>query len=307
MNVAVPADRVASVRAFNRFYTGVIGAVAEGHLETPYSLAEARVIYELAQRDGCAVTDLRRDLDLDAGYLSRILTRLDVDGLVVRERATDDARRQVVRLTERGRVAFADLDERTAERIGGLLSGLPEPDQRRLVGAMRTIEGYLGGAGGPASYVLRPLEPGDLGWVVRRNAVLYAAEYGWDGTYETLVARIVADFAEKRGPGEDAWIAEVAGEPVGCVFCVRDGDHVARLRLLLVEPSVRGMGIGARLVEECLRFARRAGYREMVLWTNDVLTEARRIYQRAGFELIEEEPHHSFGTDLVGQTWRLTL
>jgi DNA-binding MarR family transcriptional regulator/GNAT superfamily N-acetyltransferase len=305
MNPSGVAQRIDAVRAFNRFYTRLIGVVSEGLLETPYSLTEARVIFELAQRDLCEVADLRRSLDLDAGYLSRILSRFAADGLIRRERSADDARRQVTGLTGRGREVFRDLDARSGEQIGEILAGLPEEDQRRLVGAMEAIEGILGEGRKPQMYVLRPLGPGDFGWVVQRHGALYAAEYGWDVTFEALVARVVADYVE--GGRGDAWIAEVDGEPAGCVFCVPKDERVAQLRLLLVEPSARGLGIGGRLVEECVRYARQHGYEELVLWTNDVLASARRIYQRAGFELMDEGPHHSFGHDLVEQTWRLKL
>jgi len=307
MKTAVQSERIDVVRAFNRFYTDLIGVIGEGHLETPYSLTEARVIFELAQRDICEVAVLRRSLGLDAGYLSRILSRFDADALIVRERAPADSRRQVVRLTDRGREVFGDLDMRSGEQIGRILSALPEDEQRRLVGAMEAIEGILGERARPAAYVLRPLASGDYGWVVQRHGALYAAEHGWDAAFEALVARIVADHVENRGPGDDAWIAEVDGEPAGCVFCVRKSERVAQLRLLLVEPGARGLGIGGRLVEECVRFARRTGYEEIVLWTNDVLAGARRIYERAGFELVEDGPHHSFGQDLIEQTWRLKL
>lgn len=305
MKTVVPAARVDAVRAFNRFYTHLIGVVGEGLLATPYSLTEARVIFELGQGGMAEVAALRRSLDLDAGYLSRILARFESDGLIRRERSAEDARRQVAELTERGREVFGDLDGRSGEQIGQILSGLTEDDQRRLVGAMEAIEAILGERRRPPSYVLRAFAPGDLGWVVQRHGALYAAEYGWDKSFEALVARVVADFAE-AGTG-DAWIAEVDGEPAGCVFCVPKDARVARLRLLIVEPWARGMGIGGRLVEECVRYARRSGHEELVLWTNDVLAEARRIYQRAGFELVEEGPHHSFGHDLVEQTWRLKL
>jgi DNA-binding MarR family transcriptional regulator/N-acetylglutamate synthase-like GNAT family acetyltransferase len=293
---------------FNRFYTGVIGVLRDGLLQTPYSLTEARVIFELAQRERMEVADLRRDLDLDGGYLSRILTRFEADGLIGRERSSADARRQVIRLTDRGGEVFTTLDARSAEEIAALLAGLSEEEQRQLVAAMATIRSLLERRPPPRSFVLRPLGPGDLGWVVHRHGVLYAQEYGWDETFEALVARIVADYVDHRNPRrENAWIAEVEGEPAGCVFCVQRDERTAQLRLLLVEPRARGLGIGTRLVEECLRFARRAGYEEIMLWTNDVLVDARRIYERAGFELAEEEPHHSFGHDLVGQNWRRTL
>ena len=302
------AERVAAVRAFNRFYTNVIGALRGGLLGTSYSLTEARVLFELAQRDATEVADLRRALDIDAGYLSRMLGRFGDDGLTVRERSAADGRRQVIRLTDAGHTAAATLDARSAEEIRTILARLPDGEQRRLVGAMRAIREVLEAAPRSESLVLRPLGPGDLGWVVWRHGVVYAHEYGWDETFETLVARIVADYVDSRDPRrEAAWIAEVDGEPAGCVFCVRKDDTTAQLRLLLVEPAARGTGIGSRLVEECVRFAGRAGYARMMLWTNDVLADARRVYERAGFRLAEEEKHHSFGHDLVGQNWWLTL
>lgn len=305
MDSPVPPERVRAVRAFNRFYTNLVGALGEGLLETPYSLTEARVIFELAQSDVTEVAALRRSLGLDAGYLSRILSRFESDGLVRRERSAADARRQVAGLTDRGRAVFHELDARSGDQINGMLGCLPEAQQRRLVGAMEAIGAILAERPSPEMYVLRAPGPGDYGWVVQRHGALYASEYGWDATFEALVARLVADFAEK-GRGE-AWIAEVDGEPAGCVFCVSEDDRTARLRLLLVEPWARGLGIGGRLVEECVRYARRSGHEELVLWTNDVLVAARRIYQRAGFERVEAEPHHSFGHDLVGETWRLKL
>lgn len=301
-------ERVASVRAFNRCYTGIIGLLGEGLLQTPYSLTEARVLFELAHRDVTEVADLRRSLALDAGYLSRVLSRFEADGLVSRARSSADGRRQVVSLTDAGRETFGVLDERAAEEVRTLLVALPPVDQERLVGAMDTIRSILDRDDRDETVVLRAPEPGDYGWIVERNAAVYAREYGWDSSYEALVARIVADYLERHDAArERAWIAEVGGARVGCVFCVAKGDDVAQLRLLLVEPSARGRGVGGRLVDECLRFARRAGYREMMLWTNDVLVDARRIYERAGFELVEEEPHHSFGHDLVGQIWSRRL
>jgi len=301
-------DDVAAVRAFNRFYTGVIGVLDEGLLESPYSLTEARVLFELGQTETTEVLDLRRVLDLDAGYLSRLLTRFEADGLVSRERSPGDARRQVVRLTERGREIQVMLDRRARDEIVALLDRLPESQRRRLVAAMETIETLLDPLPRPGAYTLRPLGPGDYGWVIGRNGSVYAQEFGWDSTYEALVARIVADYIDKRDEKrENAWIAEAGGVPVGCVFCVKEDEDTARLRLLLVDPVARGLGVGGALVDECLRFARAAGYRDMVLWTNSVLADARRIYLRAGFELVEEDRHHSFGHDLVGQTWRLSL
>ena len=301
-------DRVARVREFNRFYTNVIGILRGGYLGLPYTVAEARVIYELAQRPSAEISELRRALNLDGGYLSRIVGRLEGEALVAKERSPDDARRRIIRLTPKGRETFAVLNARSAEEIGALISSLSDEAQARLVGAMEAIMGLLTKAPRPQAYVLRDPRPGEFGWVVQRHGALYAEEYGWDATFEALVARIVADYVEHREANrEHAWIAEVDGEPVGCVFCVRRTDEQAQLRLLVVEPSVRGLGIGSRLVEECVRFARRAGYKEVKLWTNDVLTDARRIYDRAGFRLEAEERHHSFGHDLVGQTLTLAL
>ena len=312
MNPSVSASAddaaVTAVRAFNRFYTGVIGVLHEGLVGTAYSLTEARVIFELAQRESTQVAELRRSLDLDAGQLSRMLTRFEASGLITKERAPGDARRQVVRLTAPGRDTYETLGRRADDEIAAMLAGLTGDRRRRLVAALETVREILGHAPPSPAYVLRPLGPGDFGWVVHRHGLLYAEEYGWDHTFEALVARIVADYADGHDPKrEGAWIAEVDGAPVGSIFCVRKDDRVAQLRLLLVDPSVRGMGIGARLVRECLRFAATAGYAEIMLWTNDVLADARRIYERAGFELEAEERHHSFGHDLVGQFWRRGL
>jgi DNA-binding MarR family transcriptional regulator/GNAT superfamily N-acetyltransferase len=301
-------SQVTSVRDFNRFYTRIIGALDDGLVRTPYSLTDARVIYELAQRTATEVPVLRRELGLDPGYLSRILTRFAADDLIRRTQSPVDARRQVVALTEAGRAAYELLDSRTQTEIEALLTPLATEDRDRLVTAMRTIRQVLGETVPPRAYLLRSLGPGDLGWVVHRHGVRYAEEFGWDVTFEALVARIVAEYATGRDRRrEDAWIAEIDGQPVGCVFCVRRDDEVAQLRLLLVEPEARGLGIGSRLVDECLRFARRAGYRDIMLWTNDVLTDARRIYEKAGFELRTQAPHHSFGVDLAEQTWWRSL
>lgn len=302
-------EDVAAVRAFNRYYTGVIGVLQEGLLQSPYSLTEARVIFELAQADTADVLGLRRTLDLDAGYLSRLLTRFDSDGLITRERSTADSRRQIVRLTEAGRSTYQMLNDRSNEEVMALLARLPADRRRRLSAAMQTIRGILDDAAeAPVPYALRPLGPGDYGWVIHRNGAVYAQEFGWDHSYEALVARIVADYIDTRDPErENAWIAEVDGAPVGCVFCVKEDETTARLRLLLVDPAARGLGLGDALVAECLRFATKAGYKQIVLWTNDVLAAARRIYIRAGFELLDEARHHSFGHDLVGQNWRRPL
>jgi DNA-binding MarR family transcriptional regulator/N-acetylglutamate synthase-like GNAT family acetyltransferase len=302
-------DRVAAVRAFNRFYTGRLGILGEGFLRTPHSLTEARVLYELGRRDVVEVAELRRELEIDAGYLSRLLSRLEEQALVTRERSEEDGRRQRVRLTEHGAATFAELDRRSAAEIGELLDGLGEDRQRRLVAAMRAIAGLLDDdPRADAAVVLRAPHPGDYGWIVHRHGSQYADEYGWDETFEALVARIVADYAEHHDPKrEAAWIAEVDGKPVGCVLCVRKDDATAQLRLLLVDPRARGRGIGGRLIDECLRFARRAGYEQIVLWTNDVLHDARRLYERAGFELVDSGEHHAFGHDLVEQTWSRRL
>ena len=299
---------VAAVRDFNRFYTNVLGWLREGLLDTPYSLTEARVIFELAREDQTEAGQLRRWLDIDAGYLSRILARFEADGIVGRSRSPQDARRQVIGLTATGRAVFAKLDALSASQVRGLLAGLPAGRRASLLSGMAGIREALDGAPGRDTLVLRAPVPGDLGWVVQRNGARYAAEYGWDESYEALVARIVADYAARADhKREAAWIAELDGQPAGCVFCMRKSDDVAQLRLLLVEPHLRGRGIGERLVAECVAFARRTGYREIVLWTNDVLHAARRIYQRAGFELVSSEEHHSFGHDLVAQDWRLPL
>ncbi|MFG2005417.1 GNAT family N-acetyltransferase [Spirillospora sp. NPDC048911] len=301
------AGEIATVRSFNRFYTGVIGVLGEGLLETPYSLTEARVIFELAQRDATEVLALRRALDLDAGYLSRMLARFESDGVVARERSVADARRQVVRLTPRGREVFAMLDDRSAGSVQAMLERLPGEHRRRLVTAMDTIRGVLDEAPpSRAAPVLRPLRPGDLGWVVQRNGALYAEEVGWDRTYEALVAKIVAGYGEGHDPArENAWIAEVDGEPVGGVFCMKKDETVAQLRLLHVEPHARGLGVGAALVGECLRFAAAAGYAEIMLWTTALQRPAHRIYRATGFELeLEEEPVERFGDVIHGQYWR---
>lgn len=307
METEVMAERVTALRRFNRFWTAKIGVLQAGLLDTPYSLTEARVIFELAQSDATDLADLRRRLELDAGYLSRILTRFRTDGVVDTRVSSEDGRRQVVSLTPTGREVFSDLDRRSASEVRSMLGGLSVEDQRRLVSAMSTIEDVFSSV--PAEpYVIRPLLPGDLGWVVQRHGVVYSEEYGWNQAFEALVARIVADYVDNHDPKrETAWIAEVDGEPVGCVFCVRKDGDTAQLRILLVDPKGRGLGIGSRLVTECIRFARRVGYSKMMLWTNDVLTAARRIYEAAGFELISEGPHHSFGHDLVEQVWELDL
>lgn len=304
MGSAVDIGDVAAVRSFNRFYTARIGVLRSGLLDTRHSLTEARVIFELAQQPSLEVVELRRRLDIDAGYLSRILRRFETEGLVTRERSSEDGRRQVIRLTAGGRRAFSTLDRRSAAQTARLLEPLREGDRRRLVGSMDAIRRILDGREPSGEVRLRAPGPGDHGWIVSRHGAIYAAEYGWDESFEALVGRIVADFVERRDPRrERAWVAEMGGERAGCVLCVAKDPQTAQLRLLLVEPWARGHGVGSRLVDACLKFARRAGYRRIVLWTNDVLVDARRIYERVGFELLEEHEHHSFGHDLVGQHW----
>ncbi|GAA0414553.1 MarR family transcriptional regulator [Acrocarpospora corrugata] len=289
-------DMIAEVRAFNRFYTAVIGMLRAGMHDSPYSLTEARVLFELGRAAGdVEVGEIKRLLSLDGGYLSRVLARLEGDGLIERERSAADARRQVVALTAHGRDTYARLDESSDAEVGALLDALTEEDRARLVASMATIRTILGEKPDRAPYVIRPPRPGDLGWVVGRHGALYAREYGWGPDFEALVARICADFLDNQSdPGQSGWIAEVDGAPAGCVFCVRKDATTAQLRLLLVEPTARGLGIGSRLVQECLRFARAAGYRDIMLWTRDVLTTAGKIYASAGFTLVSEEPAEAF-------------
>jgi DNA-binding MarR family transcriptional regulator/GNAT superfamily N-acetyltransferase len=303
------APTIDAVRAFNRFHTTLIGALDyAGHLDTPYSLTEARVLYELSRAPQLQVPRLREVLRAERAHLSRVLARLEEAGLVAREQHPTDRRVQMAELTDEGHEAAALLDRRSHEAIGEMVGRLGEGQRHRLTEALRTAQDTLTRPR-VGTVTLRGPEPGDLGWVIQRNATVYAEQFGWNEEYEALVARIVADFAgDHDGEREAVWIAEFDGEPVGSVFCVRDeAPGTARLRLLLVDPQARGHGIGERLVAQCVRFARQAGYRELVLWTNDVLTAARKIYERAGFELVTQAPHHSFGQDLIGQDWRLTL
>ena len=282
----------------------------DGYLETPFSLTEARVLYEVANREHAVAAELTKELGLDAGYLSRILAAFRRRGVIERRASADDARRSELRLTKRGRAVFASLDARSRDDIGTQLARLAVADQERLVAAMGTVERLLGEpqASPAGGYVLRDARAGDLGWVVQRHGALYAEEYGWNEEFEGLVAGIVGKFVEHLDPKrERCWIAERDGENVGCVFAVKQSATVAKLRLLLVEPKARGLGIGKRLVEECIAFSRAAGYTKVRLWTNSVLRAARHIYEEAGFELVAEERHHSFGKDLVGETWELKL
>ncbi len=310
-------DTIAAVRGFNRYYTTVIGALGEGHLHTQYTLTEARVLYELAQRESVEAVALRRDLELDAGYLTRILARLESDGLITRQRSATDARRQIVSLTKPGRATFSTLNRRASRDISRLLAPLSGRERTRLRQAMGTVRALLDRdqrrEQGANQVTLRPLQAGDLGWIVQRHGEIYAAEFGWDESFEALVAGIVAEFAASHDPAcERAWIAEVDGERAGCVLCVRAGASgssrdVAKLRLLLVEPAARGLGVGRRLVSACVDFARAADYAQLVLWTQSILTAARHLYAEAGFELVESAPHRSFGADLTEETWQLTF
>jgi DNA-binding MarR family transcriptional regulator/GNAT superfamily N-acetyltransferase len=304
-------DRISAIRRFNRFFTRQIGVLREGLLHSPYSLTEARVLFELAHRDNLTATDLGRELGLDAGYLSRILARVEDQGLIERVPAAHDGRQRLLHLTDLGKGAFSILNQRSREEVEEMLGSLSEEDQMRLVKAMDTIESILDKGKAlkfAEPFFLRQHEPGDMGWVIHRHGVLYAQEYGWDERFESLVAKICADFINNYNPArERCWIAEMNGEIVGSVFVVQADKTVAKLRLLLVEPKARGMGLGTRLVEECIRFARRTGYQKLVLWTNSVLVDARRIYEKLGFKLVAQEPHHSFGHDLVGETWELIL
>ncbi|HEY0857284.1 MAG TPA: bifunctional helix-turn-helix transcriptional regulator/GNAT family N-acetyltransferase [Albitalea sp.] len=315
-------DRIESVRRFNRFYTRRIGVLQEGVLHSPFSLTECRLLWELAhagEASGLTATELARSLDLDAGYLSRLLTRFKERGLIKATRSKDDARQLHLSLTAAGRRAFAPLDTRSQQDVQALLARLTDSQQQELLQSFGRVEQLLSDTPPQAArppYLLRPHRPGDMGWLVSRHGALYAQEYQWDMHFEALVARIAADFIDRFDARREAcWIAERDGVNVGCVCLVQARDEatqeplpgVAQLRLLLVEPAARGMGIGERLVAECTRFARDAGYRRIRLWTNSNLLAARGIYRKAGYRLLASEPHHSFGHDLVGETWELEL
>jgi len=303
------AERIDAVRRFNRFYTRQIGVLQEHLLRSRFSLAEARVIYELAQRDRSTASELARELSLDPGYLSRLLGGLERGGIVAKAPSARDGRQSLLRLAPAGRDAFAALNAQSAEQIAAMLSRLPAAEQGRLVSALDTVERVLDPRPTtPRAYVLRHHRPGDIGWIVHRHGALYAQEFDWDERFEALVAEIVAKFIRDFDPArERCWLAEEAGDILGSVFLVTEAPTVAKLRLLLVEPRARGLGIGARLVDECVGFARHAGYRTVTLWTQRILVAARGIYQRAGFRLVREEPHRSFGHDLVGEHWELKL
>lgn len=304
-----PADeRIAAIRAFNRYYTQRIGVLDQGLYDSPFTLTQVRVLYEIAHREQPAASDLAATLGLDAGYLSRLIAGLERQGLVTRTPSSDDARRRELALTRKGAATVGALEASADHDAGALLGALAEDDQRRLVDAITTMRNGFGGgaAGEPAT--LREPRPGDLGWVVERHGALYAGEYGYSAAFEALVARIAADWLDGHDPAcERGFIAERGGARLGCVFVVKKSPHVAKLRMLLIEPAARGLGLGRRLVDECVAFARAAGYRRMVLWTHSQLDAARHIYERAGFVRVASAPNRDFGRELVDETWELDL
>jgi DNA-binding MarR family transcriptional regulator/GNAT superfamily N-acetyltransferase len=305
-------ERVATVRQFNRFYTRQIGVLRKTFLGSPYSLGEARVLYEIASGHSRTAAEIGRALDLDAGYLSRVLRNFERRGLIERKASASDARQSHLALSPLGRKTYAPLEQGSQRDTAEMLAKLSPTDQGRLIASMNTIETLIGGAEEKAprhrDYSLRGPRPGDFGWIVKRHAELYAQEYRWLEPFEGLCAQIVAEFANKFDPKwECCWIAEVDGENVGCVFIAKDSTKVARLRLLLVEPKARGLGLGARLVDECIHFARHAGYEKMTLWTHSVLTAARHIYRQAGFKLMRSEKRESWGQPVVSEHWDLEL
>jgi DNA-binding MarR family transcriptional regulator/predicted GNAT family acetyltransferase len=302
-------QQIQAVRRFNRFYTKQIGVLQQGLLDSPYSLTEARIIYELAQHESSTATELGNELGIDPGYLSRILGNFQKNGLIHKETSREDGRQSILRLSQSGQQAFALLNARSQQEIQSMLEQLTREEQSRLVQAMYRIEELLGAPPeDKVPYILRPPQPGDLGWVVARHGALYAQEYQWDETFEGFVAEIIAAYVKNFDPKKErCWIAEVAGENAGSVFIVKKTDETAKLRMLLVDPRARGLGIGKRLVQECIRFARQSGYRKITLWTNSILLAARAIYRQTGFQLVESEAYHGFGQDLVGETWELEL
>jgi len=300
-------SRVDAVRRFNRFYTRRIGALQPGYLGSPFPLPQARVLYELGQRGESTASAIGADLDLDLGYLSRLLHGLRRQGLVQGEASREDARRVRLSLTAKGRKAYQQLDARSRDEVAGMLGQLAAPEQARLVSALQTVESVLESER-RSEIAVRPHRPGDMGWVVHRHGALYFQEYGWDERFEALVAGIAKDFVDDFDPErERCWIAEMGGEPVGSVFVVKQNRTTAKLRLLLVEPEARGRGVGRRLVAECIAFARAKGYRKLVLWTQSNLAAARALYKAAGFRRIRQERHRSFGYDLTGEYWELGL
>jgi DNA-binding MarR family transcriptional regulator/N-acetylglutamate synthase-like GNAT family acetyltransferase len=306
---AVLESQIAAVRGFSRFYTSKLGIIEPKLLDSPWTLQEARIIYEIARHPGLTATDLARALALDAGFLSRTLQTLQQRQIVARKASKADRRASEIALTAKGRAAFAELDNRSRRDVAALLGKLDEGERAAVVDAMTVIEHALEPpAQKPAGFLLRSHRPGDIGWVVSRHGAIYAREYGWDIGFEALVAEIAAQFIRSYDSSrEHCWIAEVGGEPAGSIFLVKGSDEIAKLRLLLVEKKARGLGIGRALTEQCIRFARDAGYTSITLWTQSILVAARGIYQRAGFRRVAEEKHHSFGVDLVGETWELKL
>jgi DNA-binding MarR family transcriptional regulator/predicted N-acetyltransferase YhbS len=309
MSSQLSDDQIAAVRAFNRFYTRKLGVLDQQLMKSPFSLSEARVLYELAHRDDPAAKDLGGELGLDAGYLSRILQKLDDSGLIARKPLPSDRRQVRLSLTAKGRQAFAKLDRSSHDEVAAMLDRLGDGERTALVHAMAILEKTLEPeARARPAFLLRSHRPGDIGWIVSRHGAVYAQEFGWDITFEALVAEIAAQFIRSHDPSrEHCWIAEMDGEPVGSIFLVKGSDEVAKLRLLLLEKKARGLGIGRALTEQCIRFARETGYTSITLWTQSILLAARGIYQRAGFRRIAEEPHHSFGVDLIGETWEMKL
>jgi DNA-binding MarR family transcriptional regulator/GNAT superfamily N-acetyltransferase len=304
-------DEIEAFRRFNRFYTRILGLLNEEMHQSGFSLTQARVLFELAQRANSGAAQIASELGLDPGYLSRILRQFKNQGLLARTPSPDDARNSLLRLTRKGVATLADLNRRSSEQARQLLDKLTPANRSALIASMRTIERQLAPAEvGRRPFVLRPHRPGDMGWVVARHGILYAREFGWDQNFEATVAAIVSAFITNYDAlREHCWIAEREGEPIGSIFLVRDPERedTAKLRLLLVEPSARGLGLGTALVGECLNFARTAGYRRVTLWTDSILTAAHHVYQRAGFRLTAETSHHSFGKDLIGQTWEIDL
>jgi DNA-binding MarR family transcriptional regulator/GNAT superfamily N-acetyltransferase len=306
--MAIRNEQIAQVRAFNRDYTRRIGVLSQGLLDSPYSLTEVRVMYEIAHRPGVMAAQLADELGLDRGYLSRILKGFGAKGLLARAGCAADARRQHLRLTPAGRRVFAPLERRSQQQVRSMLSGLDGSRRLALLEAMSVIRSAFSAADRPAEVSLRTHRPGDMGWVVERHGALYFREHGWNEEFEALVAGITAEFISKLDPArERCWIAEAHGRRLGCIFLVAGETATARLRLLLVEPEARGLGLGRTLVSECVRFARAAGYERIVLWTQENLAAARALYQQAGFTRTARESHHSFGHDLVGETWELEL
>jgi DNA-binding MarR family transcriptional regulator/N-acetylglutamate synthase-like GNAT family acetyltransferase len=302
-------NQISAVRAFTRFYTRKLGVLDQQLLKSPFSLSEARVLYELAYRESASAKGIGLELGLDPGYLSRIVQKFDEDGLLTRKPVPEDRRQYQLSLTAKGRQAFAKLDRSSHDEVADILAALSDGNRNHLIGSMAAIERLLGASGvSPARASLREPRPGDMGWVVQSHGALYASEYGWDSSFEALVAEIVAKFLGSFDASrERCWIAELDGAQVGSIFLVRNSDDVAKLRLLLVDPAGRGQALGKRLVSECIAFAKVCGYRKITLWTQSILVAARRIYQDAGFVLVASEPHRSFGQSLIGETWEMEL